>query len=123
MRELIPDPNDPATFAASMLDWPASTSGSAQKRLALFQRLTAIRSTMIAPRLTGMTEANGRAQFVADRGFAITWTLGDGARLSIVANLGGVPSAIETTGRELFRLGDLKRDTWALRVALAESQA
>jgi malto-oligosyltrehalose trehalohydrolase len=120
-RERIPDPNDPNTFAASVLDWSALTSERAEARLSLFRRLTALRSREIAPRLKGITATNGRAQLVGDRGFALSWTLGSGDHLSILANLGGTPFAGEPRGRELFRLGDVQRDSWAILAAIAES--
>lgn len=119
VRETIPDPNDPSTFAASMLDWSASESEPALARLRLFQRLTAIRAADITPRLEGVTATNGRGRAIGERGLAVTWTLADGAHLSIVANLGGAPFTAELRGRELFRFGEIERDSWALRAALA----
>jgi malto-oligosyltrehalose trehalohydrolase len=120
-REAIPDPNDPATFAASMLDWSALETEAGGTRLALFRQLAEIRSTEIAPRLAGVAATNGRARAIGDRGLAVTWTLGDGAHLAVVANLGGAPFATEARGRQLFRLGDLQHASWALRADLAES--
>jgi maltooligosyltrehalose trehalohydrolase len=120
-RDTIPDPNDPATFAASVLDWSAMETDAGSERLALFRQLAAIRSTEIAPRLKGIAATNGRARAIGDSGVAVSWTLGDGAHLAVVANLGGAPFAPETRGRELFRLGDLQRDSWALCAGLAES--
>ena len=116
----IPNPNDPATFAASMLDWSSLGTEAGGARLALFRQLTAIRSAEIAPRLRGIAATNGRVHATGVRGLSVTWTLGDGARLSLVANLGGTPFEVEAGGRELFRLGDLRRDSWALRAGLAE---
>lgn len=120
-RERIPDPNAPETFFASMLDWSALTLEPARARLALFQDLTAIRLAEIAPRLTGMAATNGRARAVGDRGLALTWTLGDGTHLAIAANLGGAPFSAESRGRELFRLGQVDHDAWAIHATLSES--
>jgi maltooligosyltrehalose trehalohydrolase len=121
LRDTIPDPNDPATFAASMLDWSGLTNAPSEERLALFQRLTAIRLADIAPRLLGIGATAGRARAIAERGLAVTWSLGDGAHLSMVANLGGTPFAADVRGRELFRLGETERDSWAIRAALEET--
>jgi len=123
LRDAIPDPNDPATFAASTLDWSGATNGPGEERMALFQELAAIRRADIAPRLGGIAATAGRARAIADRGLAVTWSLGDGAHLSIVANLGGSPFVSEVRGRELFRLGEMERDPWAIRAALEVTAA
>jgi maltooligosyltrehalose trehalohydrolase len=121
IREMIPDPNAEATFAASTLDWSRVQTGAAERRLALFRTLTAIRADHIAPRLAGIAANTGHGRPLGDRGIAVSWSLGDGSRLSVVANLGGQPFALEVAGHDLFMLGDLQRDAWALRSVLEES--
>jgi 1,4-alpha-glucan branching enzyme len=116
----IPDPNDPATFERSMLDWAARDSATGREKLARFRHLTAIRLKEIVPRLRGMSAMNAKARPHADRGLEVTWTLGDGARLVMIANLGGASFEARSSGRELFRLADFRADPWALHVALEE---
>ncbi len=120
VRETIPDPNDPATFERSKLDWAGLESAAGSARHALVQRLLAVRAGEIVPRLAGMTAMNAEAEPRGERGLAARWTLGDGSRLALVANLGGAPFEAAPAGRELMRLGRLAQDPWAIVVALEE---
>lgn len=118
LRETIPDPNDPATFARSRLDWDALETGPGRARHGLIRRLLAIRAREIAPRLAGITGNAGAATRVGERGVSVGWRLGDGTRLSTCVNLGGAPLDAALPGREIFRLGDAARDRWALGAAI-----
>lgn len=118
LRETIPDPNDSATFRRSMPNRSARNDAAGRERLALFRTLTTIRTREIAPRLRGMSAMNAAATAHADRGLEVSWTLGDGSRLVIAANLGGQPFAFWSEDRELLRIGATDADTWAIRVAI-----
>ena len=104
-RDTIPDPNAPATFEMSRLDFDrasrdaASDSAGDSKTiassftwLAHTSRLLAIRHRFIIPRLEGArslgAEAVGPAAVVA------RWHMGDGAVLTIAVNLAALPVAI-----------------------------
>lgn len=87
-RERIPDPNAEATFASAVLDWQAKDTKAHAPWLQLYRDLLALRRRLITPRLAGMPgEAAGFEQLSAHV-LRIDWTLNDGSRLSLHANLG-----------------------------------
>ncbi len=120
LRDTIPDPNDKATLERSTLDWTARNTDEGRARLALFRQITALRLKEIVPRLRGMSAMNADATAHADRGVEVSWRLGDGSRLILVANLGGSPFAVQPSGRELFHLADPAADPWAIRLSIEE---
>jgi maltooligosyltrehalose trehalohydrolase len=94
-RESIPDPNAAGTFVASV---PKHGSND---RFALYQQLIALRLREIAPRLPGTVSLGAEA--IGPKAVVARWRLGDGARLTIVTNLGTDPVSFETpAGRLLF---------------------
>jgi maltooligosyltrehalose trehalohydrolase len=81
----IPDPLDKSTFQSAVLDWDSRDKPPGQQRLALVQKLLAIRRREIIPRLAGATFGNAHA---ADNGLLTAhWRMGDGAALSLTGNL------------------------------------
>lgn len=92
-RARIPDPTAPETFLASKLDWSeAQAPGHAEMR-AWTRRLLHLRQRALVPRLRG---ARGNAgEIIGARGtaLAVGWTLGDGSRLTLIANLGAAAAA------------------------------
>lgn len=80
----VPDPLSEATFRSAILDWEARSRGG-RDRLALVRKLLALRRRHIMPRLAdgrfGDAHADGDGLLEAD------WRLGDGAKLSLAANL------------------------------------
>jgi malto-oligosyltrehalose trehalohydrolase len=81
----IPDPNDPATFAASKLRWAEIERAPHSEWLALYRELLALRHRLIVPRLAGMR--TGGDFRVEDTGvLRVQWTLGEGSRLHLLAN-------------------------------------
>jgi maltooligosyltrehalose trehalohydrolase len=81
----VPDPLDPATFQSAVLDWQTRETPAGEKRLALVQRLLAIRHQEIVPRLAGAAFGDARA---GDDGLlTASWRMGDGAPLRLTANL------------------------------------
>ena len=91
-REKIPDPNALATFEASRPDWRLLDDPHHRARHALVSRLLDIRRTEIVPRLYGMTGNAGTAITEDRRALAVHWRLGDGARMSLLANLSDTPA-------------------------------
>lgn len=85
-REQIPDPNALSTFEASRIDWTRLETSEGAARYALVQRLLELRHTEIVPRLSGMHSHSAAVQVEGDR-FAVSWTLGDGSILTLIANL------------------------------------
>jgi 1,4-alpha-glucan branching enzyme len=90
-RAAIPDPNDPASFERSKLDWRERTLPAHRERLALYRELLRLRRAHVVPRLSGMP-ASGAFAARARAGLAVRWTLGDGSRLHLAANLSAEPA-------------------------------
>jgi malto-oligosyltrehalose trehalohydrolase len=80
----IPDPLAESTFRSAILDWEARATPGAQRRLTLVRELLTTRRKMIVPRLAGAAFGSARWD---DRVLTADWRLGDGGRLSLVANL------------------------------------
>jgi malto-oligosyltrehalose trehalohydrolase len=92
-RLLIPDPNDPATFECSRLDWrwrddPGSRTArpGEQRRFAHCQRLLALRRELITP-LIPLLERGGEALELGPGQLAGRWRSSDGRQLQVIANL------------------------------------
>ncbi|TJZ85579.1 malto-oligosyltrehalose trehalohydrolase [Paracoccus hibiscisoli] len=85
-RQTIPDPNDPATFAASRIDWDRAASAEGRDWLAFTRGLLALRRTWVTPHLAGAGGHAGQVLLARDGLIAVDWQL-DGARLSLRANL------------------------------------
>lgn len=88
-RAAIPDPNDPATFQASKLDWDCLERAPHRDWLAFYRTLLALRRRVLAPRLDG-ARALG-AGVLGPAAVCAAWRLGDGARLTLFVNLGSAP--------------------------------
>jgi maltooligosyltrehalose trehalohydrolase len=99
-RERIPDPNADETFAASV------PKPEADERFALYQLLIALRLKEIMPRLLGTVSIGAEA--IGPKAVLARWRLGDGARLTIVTNLGTDSVPFETPpGRLLYATADI----------------
>jgi len=80
----VPDPLREATFRSAILDWK-TRSGDGRERLALVRELLSIRRRHITPHLAGARF--GKAEAADDGLLTANWRLGDGANLSLTANL------------------------------------
>lgn len=102
-RALIPDPNDSATFERCKLNWDCLDNPHHKAWLKHYSNLLALRNTAIIPRLPSM---GGGAAFelVGTSGMIVFWRLGDGTRLTLLANLGdsAVEGALHFTGTALY---------------------
>jgi len=89
-RAGIPDPNDPATFERCKLVWDCLDEPQHKAWLEHYRSLLALRRMHVVPRLPNM---DGGAVFklVGASGLVVLWRLGDGARLTLLANLGDDP--------------------------------
>jgi malto-oligosyltrehalose trehalohydrolase len=88
-RERIPDPNALRTFEASV---PHADPAAGPARHALYRRLLALRHAAIVPRLDGARAIEARA--LGAKSVLARWRLGDGAVLTIAANLGAEPASM-----------------------------
>jgi hypothetical protein len=76
--------------------------------LALHRELLALRAALIVPRLASGARGDGFRLFGATA-FEVRWRFGDGARLTLVANLGAQPATASYAagGARIFALGDV----------------
>jgi maltooligosyltrehalose trehalohydrolase len=88
-RARIPDPNDAATFHASVprpasdgFDWPG-----------FYRDLITTRAREIIPRLTGASSI--AAEVIAPAAVLASWWMGDGAQLTIAANFSETECALD----------------------------
>lgn len=81
-RETIPDPNDPATFERSRITGETAEAAAWQ---AYYRSLLALRREVLMPRLLGAKSLECAA--LGDAGVVVRWRCGDGAVLTILANL------------------------------------
>ena len=108
-RERIPDPALPSTFERSKLDWTGPTRPAHAVWLARYQRLLAIRSREIVPRLKGIAGSAGHYRVLGANSVAVEWRMGDGSTLGLIANFGGEPvhaAEVEQGGRILYCSGE-----------------
>ena len=89
----LPDPMSEESFNRSKLDWNEVAAGFHKELLDHYRRLIALRKTAITPRLHGMSGRAGSYDILSDKALRVVWTLGDGSRLTLTANLGGEPVA------------------------------
>jgi malto-oligosyltrehalose trehalohydrolase len=90
-RDRIPDPNSPATYERSRLDWRELDRDAARRWLERARSLLATRAREIVPRVGNSTGEAARYEVRDGRAFRVTWRLDDGAELSVVANLSERP--------------------------------
>jgi maltooligosyltrehalose trehalohydrolase len=101
-RESIPDPNDPETFQRSKLDWGALDQAPHASWQRFHRTLLTLRQREITPRLAGMRGGESRISWANggpnDRSIRVSWRLGDGARLTLTANLGDTDYVVPKPG-------------------------
>jgi maltooligosyltrehalose trehalohydrolase len=103
-RALIPDPNAPSTFAASVPDASEAHGGKFAETLDLHRRLLALRRECVLPGIPGCRSAGARA--LSDHAVVGGWLLGNGTLLTIASNFGAQPAALDPQpGRVIFSTG------------------
>ena len=86
-RELIPDPNNTATFTTCVLDWSVLEHAHHYSTLKLYRKLLSLRQQWIVPQLAGMSSGTSQLVFFSPRTLSIRWRLSSQRSLSFVANL------------------------------------
>ncbi len=99
-REQIPDPTALSTFLNSRLDWAEPGKKPHSLWFARYRHLLQIRAREVVPRLSGMPPYAGRYQVLGPKAVSVDWRLGDGSRLSLLANFGGHPVAVPGNYRQ-----------------------
>jgi malto-oligosyltrehalose trehalohydrolase len=90
-RERIPDPTAADTFARSKLDWTKRAEPAHAAWLAQTKQLLTLRRTEIMPRLARLGNRGGHAEVMQPALLTVRWSLGDGARLHLAAQLADKP--------------------------------
>lgn len=85
----LPDPNSPLTFERSH---PWGGNGTRRAWIALYTQLLGLRHHSLTPRLSGTQSV--AAQVLAPAAVMVQWRLGDGARLTLMSNLGTTPCTL-----------------------------
>jgi 1,4-alpha-glucan branching enzyme len=88
-REQIPDPEAPATFAASQLRWDERREPDHARMLAYVSGLLAQRAQHVVPAIAGLRGEDASFARVGMCGIQLQWKLADGSVLHADANLGG----------------------------------
>jgi len=90
----IPDPNDSETFQSAVLGQSAGRRPEQARRLERYRSLLAVRFREIVPRLAELRGGAAQAAVIGAAAVRVQWTLGDGSRLELLANLGEVPAGL-----------------------------
>ncbi|MCG6861334.1 MAG: malto-oligosyltrehalose trehalohydrolase [Chromatiaceae bacterium] len=105
-REPPPEPNDPATFHRCKLNWTSIDQAPHLEWLDFYRDLLALRHREIIPRLFGIGGGTGELNELGEHGFLVAWRMGDGSRLTLLANLGDAPLPVTaeelTSGEKLY---------------------
>jgi maltooligosyltrehalose trehalohydrolase len=100
-RAAIPDPNAPATFAASIPDPCECAITGHAATLDLHKRLLALRHAHVTPGIVGCRSTGAAA--LGDKAVIGTWRLGNGTRLALASNFGDTDVQWEPpAGRLIF---------------------
>lgn len=87
-RENIPDPNAERTFLSAKLPWEELETPWGQCRFRFYRQLLQLRQQDIVPRLPGMPGGRASFQMLSPCALRVCWPMGDGARLTLLTNLG-----------------------------------
>ena len=111
----IPDPQSPASFAQSKLDWGCAQAGHAQW-LARYRLLLRIRRDVVVPIVSNVDARQCGFRVIGARSLAVHWPTGDGRRLALLANLGGTPDEVQALpGEVIFTTGSSAEDALVSR--------
>lgn len=132
----VPDPNDPATFARSKLQWRDRLRPPHDDWLAYVRLLLAIRAQHIIPLVPGIVPGAATYRVIGSNILAVTWTTDSNRRLTMVANLaeasspalapGTVSGTVTETGERIFSTiatAGATLQPWEVRVQLHSSYA
>ena len=96
----VPDPQDPATFARSKLDWSEATSARGEQMLAVYRRLARLRREL--PQLTDPAYTDVRC---AVEGRVLTMrrtATGRAGAVTVAVNFGTTPASVATDATEVL---------------------
>jgi len=131
-RAEIPDPQDEATVRRSTIRWEAPTLAAHREWLDWVRGLLHLRREEIVPRLRDVELIRGRATPLGRSGLAVEWSLGAGAALRLIANLGpsGLPARVPWRSRGRCLVGfptfpgsNAPLEPWQVAYYLSEGSA
>jgi maltooligosyltrehalose trehalohydrolase len=103
----IPDPQDPATFMASKLDWNEARTGRGRRLLQWYQQLIALRRA--EPALTEQQLGRARFQYDEASGWFIVWRgQEDGESIAVAVNLTDRPQDVPVWGDLLLSSAEVR---------------
>jgi len=120
VRDRIPDPNDPATFARSRLDWDRCTQPLQARWLALHRELLAIRHRRLVPLLPRI--GSGTFEVTAGGSLRVRWPIDTAGALHLLAHLADrpAPAVAPPPGETIYAShpgGDVL-PAWSVQVSL-----
>lgn len=86
-----PDPMSEEAFVSSKVKWEEIEREEHGRHLALVRTLLKIRREEIVPRLHGIPGNSSSYEVLRDKVFRVSWLLGDGSKLELLANLSEAP--------------------------------
>jgi maltooligosyltrehalose trehalohydrolase len=89
LRRRIPDPNAEQTFLQSKLNWQTASCQCHSRWTKLYRELLSIRQRLIVPLLKRIGKATIERCDERRRALSVTWSMENGGRLELHANLGG----------------------------------
>ncbi len=89
-RDRIPDPNSPATFNQSVLNWADRAISPHRDWLAHYRTLLTIRQREIVPRLASMEAGAGRYEVWGNGALSVDWRLTREGSLRLITNMSDV---------------------------------
>jgi len=92
-QKQIPDPNDPATFLASKLDWSCLDLRPHAEWLRTYRELLSVRREKIVPILKQIVPEGAHYQSLGPAALYASWELTKGGTLELFANFGRTPVA------------------------------
>lgn len=122
----VPDPLAETTFTGSKLAWDECGKGEHVAWLEHTRRLLSLRAAELMPRLAAGESRAEAAEPLGRHGVRAVWRLGDGSRLTLLANLGpaALPLDAKPEGRPLHvhgALEDAGLPPWSVAWFLAEA--
>jgi maltooligosyltrehalose trehalohydrolase len=93
----VPDPLALSTFKNSKLDWSELEREPHARWLAHTKRLLRLRAEELTPRLARGETTLAGADLTGTHGLLVSWCLGDGSRLTLLANIGAEPWVPDAT--------------------------
>ncbi|HEY2864423.1 MAG TPA: malto-oligosyltrehalose trehalohydrolase [Casimicrobiaceae bacterium] len=110
----IPDPQAPASFARSKLDWACCAQPEHARWLERYRLLLRIRRDVVVPIMSDVDPRRCGFRIIGARSLAVRWSTGDGRRLALLANLGGIADETQPLpGAVIFTTGASTNDALA----------